>query len=173
MLVSRTNVTRCPYYLDNVCLQSIDSYKYLGVHITSNLAWDAHVGYIANNSNKMLGYFRRNFHNAPSSLKLLLYKILVRSKLDHASSIWDPSQDKLIHRLEIIQNNSARFIISNYHRTASITTMKSSPDLPLLQTRRKISRLSLFHKLFHPNEIRDKLIPSPSYHPIALITPIK
>lgn len=163
MHVSRINVTRCSYYLNNVCLQSVDSYKYLGVHITFNLAWDAHVEYVANNANRMLGYLRRNFHNAPSSLKLLLYKTLVRSKLEYASSVWDPSHDKLTYRLEMVQNNSARFILSNYNRTASITTMKSSLDLPLLQTRRKISRLSLFHKLYHHNELRHKLIPSPSY----------
>lgn len=169
MRVSRSN-TACPtYYIDNNALSSVSVYKYLGVHITSNLSWSTHVEYVANNANRMLGYLKRNFFQAPSSLKLILYKCLVRSKLEYASSVWDPGHQSLINTLEATQNRAARFILSNYHRTASVTNMKSTLSLPNLSSRRKHARLCLFHKIYHHNPLlRQKLILEPFYHSARL-----
>lgn len=163
MRVSRKNNTLPVYYLDGIALDSVSSYKYLGVNITNNLTWSVHIEYIINNANRKLGYLRRNFSKAPSSLKLLLYKTLIRSKLEYACSVWDPSFHNLINRLEMVQNNSARYILSNFNRTASVTAMKSTLNLPSLAVRRIIFRLSLFHKIFHHQHLHDELILPPLY----------
>lgn len=157
-----TNVLN--YHIEGVMLENVMSYKYLGVHITANLSWEKHIEYISNNANRMLGYLRRNFYMAPSSLKLLLYKTLVRSKLEYASSVWDPGLDYLSNTLESVQNRSARFILSDYHRTASVSSMKLSLNLPLLSVRRKLSRLSLFHKMYFYNpNLNRELFSAPAH----------
>lgn len=138
MRISRASSSPVPYYLNNSPLTAVSSYKYLGVHITSNLSWSLHIEKIINNANRMLGYLRRNFSAAPSSLKLLLYKTLIRSKLEYATPVWDPSINNLVASLEMVQNRSTRFICSCYNRTASITSMKSDISLPSLASRRKI-----------------------------------
>lgn len=164
MRVSRQYNPRLNYAIQNVSLESVSSYKYLGVHIAFNLSWKTHIEYVTNNANRMLGYIKRNFSLAPASLKLLLYTTLVRSKLEYASSIWDPGQETLIYTLERVQNRSARFISSNYHRTASVTSMKITLSLPDLIVRRLISRLCLFHKIYHLNpSLRNKLLTPPDY----------
>lgn len=137
---------------------------YLGAHLTNNLSWKPHIQYVTTRANCMLGYLKRNFSLAPISLKWILYKILIRPKLEYAASIWDPGHDTLTTALESIQNRSARFILSNYHRTASVTSMKNSLCLPLLSLRRKISRLCLFHKMyFHNPLLRNRMITPPFY----------
>lgn len=163
MRVSRINNTSFCYYLNDTPLEAVDSYKYLGVHITSNLTWSLHIQNIINNANRMLGYLRRNFYNAPLELKLLLFKTLIRSKLEYATTVWDPHHENLINALEMVQNNSVRFILSNYSRGSSITAMKSIIGLPSLSSRRKVSRLTLFHKLYHHVSLRNELIPRPVY----------
>lgn len=163
MHVSRKNNPLPVYYLDSIALDSVSSYQYLGVNITSNLTWNIHIEHIINNANRMLGYLRRNFAKASSSLKLLLYKILIRSKLEYALSISDPSFNNLVNSLKMVQNNSVRFILSNYNRTASVTTMKSSLNLQSLAVLRKISRLSLFHKIFHHQRLQEEVILPPLY----------
>lgn len=162
--VSRKN-TSCPVYkLNNDPLESVTSYKYLGVHISSNLSWRKHIEHVINNANRTLGYIKRNFFLAPFDLKLTLYKSLVRSKLEYAASIWDPHEESLIHAIESVQNRSARFILSNYHRTASVTSMKASLHIPHLSLRRKISRLCLFHKIYYHNpSLKISLILPPYY----------
>lgn len=163
MRVSRTNSAPADYLLNNTSLTSVTSYKYLGVYIASDLSWQCHINYIINNANRSLGYLRRNFSKAPLATKLILYKSLVRSKLEYASSVWDPGLSKLIHSLELVQNNSARFILSNYHRTSSITSMKKTLSLPSLVMRRKIARLCLFHKIYHHQTLSHQFISRPFY----------
>lgn len=163
MRVSR-KITSLPiYHLNNVLLDSVSSYKYLGVHISSNLPWDTHISHVVCNANRMLGYFRRNFAKSPSSLKLMLYKTLIRPKLEYAASVWDPHHNNLVHSLEMVQNNSVRFILSNYNRISRITVMKANLKLPTLASRRAMLRSSLFHKLYHHPYLRDLLILPPYY----------
>lgn len=177
----RSNISeRSPtsYNIHGHQLETTATYKYLGVHITNNLSWETHVNYIISNANRTLGYLRRNFFMAPSDLKLILYKTLIRPKLEYACSVWDPAQDYLINAIESIQNRSARFILTNYYRKASVTSMKRTLNLPNLSVRRKLSRLNLFHKIYHFNpQLKNELLSSPSYlssrvdHPFKVNVP--
>lgn len=166
------------YRIMDSALEEVTSYKYLGVHITSNLSWQTHINHITNNANRMLGYLRRNFSMAPVNVKLLLYKTLIRPKLEYASSVWDPGVEYLTNAIESVQNRSVRFILANYSRTASVTSMKATLNLPLLSHRRKLARLVLLHKIYYYNpELRSQLFSAPSYissridHPHKLFVP--
>lgn len=94
MSVSRRSNSPTPfgYIINETNLEHVTSYKYLGIQLNSNLSWHAHIEYITNNANRSLGYIRRNFSKAPPHLKLLLYKTLIRPKLEYASSVWDPGK---------------------------------------------------------------------------------
>lgn len=43
-----------PTYFNQAQLDTVTSYKYLGVQITSNLSWKTHVQYITSNAIRML-----------------------------------------------------------------------------------------------------------------------
>lgn len=164
MRITRKATFTATYNLNNTPLELVDSYKYLGVILSSDLSWNLHVTYVINNANRMLGYLKRNFFLAPSSLKLFLYKTLVRSKLEYAASIWDPGTTYLTDSIESVQNKSARFILANYNRTASVTSMKDILLLPSLAHRRRITSICLFHKIFHHNPVlRNQLFTPPSF----------
>lgn len=163
MTVSRLHTDSSCYFLNNTSLERVSSYKYLGVHIASSLSWETHTQYKTSCANRMLGFLKRNFPSVPVSLKLLLYKTLVRSKLEYASAIWGPGTDVLTSPVEAIQNRSVRYTLTNYHRTASVTSMKLTLDLPNLALRREFSRLCLFHEVFHNPSLRGRLLTSPSY----------
>lgn len=166
MRVSRLSKNTDPaiYILNDIPLDAVASYKYLGIHITHNLSWNMHVDYVSNNANRMLGFLRRHFRSANLPVKLQLYKALVRPKLEYACSVWDPGHVTLSHILESVQNRAARFILSNYSRTASVSSMKTTLDLPDLALRRKYFRLCLFHKVYYSNPIlKNQLLFHPSY----------
>lgn len=91
----------------------LHSYKYLGVCITHNMSWNIRINHISANTNFMLGYLKQNVKLAPVSLKLLLFKTLVRSKLEYAAAIWGPCHSILVSNIEAVQNLGARLIFCN------------------------------------------------------------
>ena len=48
------------YILKGHTLESVDTAKYLGITISSNMTWNAHINNITSKAQKLLGFFRRN-----------------------------------------------------------------------------------------------------------------
>lgn len=132
MLISRhpNSANVCKYFLNDTVLSSVDTYMYLGVHISGDLLWKMHVENVASSANRTLRYVGRNFSFAPISLKLTLYKTLVRPKIEYAYAIYNSSQCEFSLTLEATQDPSARFILPNYSRHSSVTAIKNTLNLP-------------------------------------------
>ena len=147
-------------------LEQLDSIKYLGVNITSNLHWGKHVDEICNKAYKILGLLRRNLSSCPREVKILAYKGLIRPILEYASAAWDPHQKFLQEKLEKVQNQAARFIASDYScDPGSMTKILVDLKLEPLKERRKNSRLILFCKgLNHQAAILTGILHRPKRH---------
>ena len=78
------------YTLEGTDLENVESIKYLGVTITSDLRWNTHVSNVYTKANRTLGFLRRNLYSCPQEVKEAAYKGLVRPVLDYGSSVWDP-----------------------------------------------------------------------------------
>ena len=78
------------YTLEGTDLENVESIKYLGVTITSDLRWNTHVSNVCTKANRTLGFLRRNLYSCPQEVKEAAYKGLVRPVLDYGSSVWDP-----------------------------------------------------------------------------------
>ena len=63
-----------PLLLNDVCLECVSSFKYLGVILCSNLSWSPHIKSVCNKSRKVLGVIFRHFYrfSSPKSLLCLL-----------------------------------------------------------------------------------------------------
>lgn len=133
-----------PNYLPQVC-----AFKYLGVHITNDLKWRAHVENVCCASYRKLRFLRAKLPNATKDVKLLAYKTFVRPVLEYACAAWSPHQKDLIDKLERIQRLSARFICSKYKRTDSVTEMLKLSGLESLEIRRQKQRLKVFFQILH------------------------
>uniref|UniRef100_A0A131Y531 Putative tick transposon n=1 Tax=Ixodes ricinus TaxID=34613 RepID=A0A131Y531_IXORI len=158
----KRSVSSCMYFLGTQPIEEVQSYKYLGVLVTSDLSWAAHIEFISLAASKTLGYIRRCLHSAPPNLRLLAYQTFVRPRLEYAAAIWSPHQIYLTTQLEAIQNRAARYILSVYDHTASVTALESQLNVTSLATRRKCSRLCLFHKILHHHpDIRSMLLQPP------------
>ena len=80
------------YTLEGTNLENVESIKYLGVTISSDLRWNTHVSNVCTKANRTLGFLRRKLYSCPQEVKEAAYKGLVRPVLDYGSSVWDPPQ---------------------------------------------------------------------------------
>ena len=70
--------------------ERVDQIRDLGVLIDERLAFSNHIQDKINKAYAMLGVIKRNFKYLQLSSFILLYKNMVRSHLDHCSSVWTP-----------------------------------------------------------------------------------
>lgn len=92
---------------------------------------------------------RRNTKLFPQQARDLLYKSYVRPILEYGCTVWDPPTNADCDKLERVQNMAARYVIGSYERNLSITATKETLKWELLEKRRQILRLKLFHNIYH------------------------
>jgi len=136
------------YTLGDTELETVQSHKYLGIHISSNLKFNTHIDAICFKANRTLGFLRRNLHGCTQDIKHLAYNTLVRPTLEYCSTVWDPYTHRNIDRLERINTKAARFITNNYTYAPGITTrIKQQINMDFLHVRRQTHRLTLMYKI--------------------------
>ncbi len=131
------------YELCGKVLGYVTSEKYLGVYLNHDLKWDNHIDQVSPKAARKLGFTHRNLRGAPADCKKkLAYIALVRSGMEYASIIWDPHITSNADKLEKIQRLPARWVVSSYSRTTSVTSLLEKLKLEPLQVRRRIQRLA-------------------------------
>lgn len=134
------------YILNGQPLQWVDHYKYLGVVVQSNLKWDNHVYAQIMKATQMLGLVKRILSEAPTPIRALAYRALVRPHLEYASEVWDPHYNHQVAALEVVQNKALRFVYRIGERDYSMSSLRLEKGWDTLADRRADHRLSLFRK---------------------------
>ena len=141
------------YTLGGQFLKSVIEAKYLGIIFSNNYGtrssqWKAHIMSTATKANQKLGFIRRNLRGSPYKLRELSYITLVRSSLEYCGSIWDPTNNDEVNRLEMVQRRAARWA-RGAHGIISVTKLLRDLNWLDLADRRRVQRLSLFYKVLH------------------------
>ena len=93
MLVSRKKkpTQLLPFHLNGSLLEHVDTFKHLGILLSSDLSWSAHVSSICAKAKKIVGLLYRRFSTNVDSQSLLeMYKMLIRPHMEYAAQVWDP-----------------------------------------------------------------------------------
>ena len=117
--------------------------------LDSRLSWTKHITEITTKSSKVLGMVKRTLCPCKPEVKDTAYNMLVRSKLEYASPIWNPHTCSQINRLEIIQHYAARFVANDHGRTISPTTLVLTLNWQTLERRRIIKQPMTFYKILN------------------------
>ena len=89
-------------------LEVVDEEKDIGVYIDRNLSFDRHISEKVKKANSMFAVLRRSFNHLDENIFAPLYKSLVRTHLEYASSVWAPFKMKHIEMLEKVQRRATR-----------------------------------------------------------------
>ena len=105
------------YKLNNVLLEWVDTFKYLGVKFNTKLTWTDQVTEVKLKATRMLNLLRRSMYGCSEQAKARAYTALVRPQLETCSPVWSPYQKGAQDDLEKVQKRAARWICARWDRT--------------------------------------------------------
>ena len=137
------------YELCGVVLKSVDHQNYLGVTISRDLNWRAHINKLVTKANQNLGFIRRNLKGSPQELKRLAYIALVHWGIEYASPVWDPHLQKDSDSREKIQRRAEHWITHEHDWKVSVSSLLAQLKLERLAERGRINRLTFIYKILN------------------------
>ena len=151
MIVSRKKspiIPSNPLKLFGNLMQRVDCYKYLGLLLTTNLSWSAHISTICTKAKKILGLIYRRFYgSANQTILKQLYLSLVRPHLEYACQIWDPHLVRDKKMLENVQKFGCK--LAAHQWDASYQELLELFELQPLEQQRLHLKLGLLFKILH------------------------
>ena len=134
-------------------IENVNSVKDLGVYFTSNLSFKSHIEFIVSKASRMLGFIYRSTKCfKDNSVLLSLYKSYVRSRLEYCSSVWSPSQQYLINKIERVQKRLVRWMCYRDgldYEAHGYLELCQNYDLQTLEMRRNVTDLCNLNKVMN------------------------
>lgn len=100
----------CNYMLNGQRILRVQIIRDLGVFLDCRLSFIYHREFIQNKSKAALHFVQRQSHYFENDIVIMLYKALVRSNVEFASSIWMPHHITNVSSIESIQRQMVIFI---------------------------------------------------------------
>ena len=148
MSIATRAPTKRSYTFCGQQLESVTSHPYLGVEITNTLTWGTQTSLSIKKAQRVMGVLKRNLADCKQEVKVTAYQAIVRPLLEYATSAWDPHVKHNINALEKVQTQAARFCTKEYSRMpGTVTQLMEDLNWQSLQTRRRISRVTMFYKM--------------------------
>lgn len=164
--VSRAKKTiKYNYTLKGHQLEAVETTKYLGVDLSTDLSWNHHINRTVKKANSMIGFLKRNLRITSSETKSSAYFTLVRPSMEYCASVWNPHHTTSINKLEMVQRRAARYATNRFRNTSSVSDMLESLQWESLQSRRAKIQLTMLFKIINnlvDIPAADYLTPAPS-----------
>ena len=160
MIFSTRNTDVPDLYLGNTSIDRVDTYKHLGVHVSSNLSWKNHIeNILCKNQRKLALFWKLNTH-FPRFITEKLYTSFILPQLDYACVLYDNCSQSLKSRLDHFQRNAA-VACTRAYRNTSTSALYKELGWQSLQTRRDYFKLLYIFKIVKGNspEYMQKTLP--------------
>ena len=111
------NARELEVVLDDKVLKQTEHFKYLGVNIDNRLSWNNHVSYVSTKIYPKLKMLNRISSYLSRKVLLRIYKQTILPILDYACIVWTDCGKHNAERLERLQNQAMRIILSSHRKT--------------------------------------------------------
>ncbi len=148
-VTNKRKITPATYTIRGHQLKQVESTRYLGVDIDSRLTFIRHVDHITKQANGTKTFLQYNTNSFPCKIKASCYTTFVWRQLEYASTVRSPHTQRNINKVKVVQRRSARYVMKDYRRYSSVTTMQQELEWHTLEQRRSQARLIMFFKVIH------------------------
>ena len=151
MIISRKRnpvTPTSPLLLNGTPMEEVETFKYLGLLISSDLSWNDHIDSVCSKAKRILGLLYRRYYNLVDNATIKqLYIALVRPHMEYACVVWDPYTHKNIKALEQVQAFACK--LASRRWDAGYEELLELLSIPSLQERRIHLKLGLLYKIIH------------------------
>lgn len=119
MLFNEPSRTRCTLSYGGERIERVDSFKYLGVWLDSDLRWETQIVKLNNKLAQVAGVFKKIAPVIPDETKRMLYFSLFHSHLVYGIAVWGTAGSSLISQLQTTQNKAIKNLFGYRRRTAT------------------------------------------------------
>lgn len=127
-------------YIDRNKISFEKSIRFLGLIFDQKLLWNNHITSLKNNCLKkmrILNYLSHTSWGADKETMLLLYRSLIRSKLDYGSFIYGSASTSSLNKLNSIHNTCIRLATGAF-KTSPVSSLYVEAQEPPLHLRRQL-----------------------------------
>ena len=97
---------------DDIPLDNVDSYTYLGIVINNWFSWTDHIDYIRGKISEKLSLLRHIKSYLPLNARIMFFNSFILPLFDYGDIIWgDRGNASLMSELQVLQNKAARLIL--------------------------------------------------------------
>ena len=137
-----------PLQLNNLSIDRMFIFQYLGILLTYNMSWASHISSISKKAKRLLGLIYRQFYkNSSTNTLLSLYLTIVCPVLEYGSPIWDLPSLSLSSTLESVQHFALNLASKSWSQ--SYDFLLSSLNICSLEHLCMKAKLSLLYKTTH------------------------
>jgi hypothetical protein len=130
--------------IDNVCIERVKNFNFLGLMLNENMTWTDHINKIANKISRSLGILNRLKHFLPMKTKILIYSSLILSHLNFGILAWGYKCNRIVK----LQKKAIRILsISKYN--AHTEPLFKKLNLLKVEDILKLHELKFYYKYKH------------------------
>lgn len=109
--------------VNNIPIEQVDSFEYLGLTIQDNLHWNNQIAKISTKMSRIAGVMSRLGNSVNKKFLNSIYYAHIHSHLSYLSPIWGHSAtDNQINALQVSQNNAIRSIFRDQYYAHRLST---------------------------------------------------
>ena len=132
--------------IDNVIIEKVDEFNFLGLTMDTNLNWKKHSEKISNKCTKMIGILNRLKYVLPLGIKIILYNTLILPHINYCIMAWGYKGTRLLK----IQKKTVRIITLSGYSSHSEPLFKQLNMLKIADQLR-LQELKFYFKYIHKN----------------------
>ena len=135
--------------IDNITIERIQKFNFLGLYIKNNLTWDTHQNHISLKTSKIIGTMNRLKYIYPQHILHMLYNTLILPHLNYCLIVWGFNSSRIL----LLQKRAMRTITNSWYRAHTSPIFRSLNIL-------KINDLYWLMVLKFYYKLENKLLPS-------------
>ena len=146
--VPQKHVTYPNIYIENVLLDYVDSFNFLGIFIDKDMKWKSHTDHVAAKISRVVGILNKLKHFLPKQILFSIYNALIVPHLNYGNILWGNKNEAIF----LLQKKAIRVITLSHYRAH---TSKSFKEFGIL----KFGDMCALHDFKFCFKLENKMLP--------------